>query len=162
MTIVSSLDRTPEAMRPSWPGGQPSLSRRHLRLSTAHVARPRAALAAAAAVSRETYGSRYCTATPDRTYVETLLNEQAAGRGLPFATTLRESGRVVGATRYLNIEYWTWPAGNPGQRGAAVPDAVEIGGTWLARKRSALPSTPRPSSLCSPTRSNRGMSIVCG
>jgi RimJ/RimL family protein N-acetyltransferase len=31
-----------------------------------------------------------------------------------------------------SCEFWDWPPGNPHQRGADVPDVVEIGATWLA------------------------------
>jgi N-acetyltransferase len=55
-----------------------------------------------------------------------------AATALPFATLEAASGRVVGSTRYLNVEFWTWPAGSPWQRGETVPDVVEIGATWLA------------------------------
>jgi RimJ/RimL family protein N-acetyltransferase len=49
------------------------------------------------------------------------------------------SGRVVGSTRYLNVEFWAWPAGNPLQRGAGLPDVVEIGATWLAPAAQRTP-----------------------
>jgi len=65
-------------------------------------------------------------------YVAGLLRAHADGKALPFATVDRETGRVVGATRFLNVEFWKWPPGSPYQRGADVPDVVEIGGTWLA------------------------------
>jgi N-acetyltransferase len=65
-------------------------------------------------------------------HVAALLNDHARGTALPFATVDRARGRVVGATRFLNVEFWSWPAGSPHQRGAGVPDVVEIGGTWLA------------------------------
>ena len=42
------------------------------------------------------------------------------------------TSRVVGATRFLNVEFWAWPPGSPLQRGEDVPDVVEIGATWLA------------------------------
>lgn len=73
-------------------------------------------------------------------YVRTILDEQEAGRGLPFVTVNRETGTVVGMTRFLNIEYWAWPEGNAHQRGRSLPDAVEIGGTWLAEpaQRTAI------------------------
>jgi len=51
---------------------------------------------------------------------------------MPFVTVERGTGRVVGSTRFGNIEFWPWPAGNPLQRGADRPDVVEIGWTWLA------------------------------
>ena len=44
----------------------------------------------------------------------------------------RARGRVVGSTRFGNIEFWPWPPGHPLQRGEEVPDVVEIGWTWLA------------------------------
>jgi RimJ/RimL family protein N-acetyltransferase len=67
-----------------------------------------------------------------RQYVDTALREQAAGRALPFATVDRRADRVVGSTRFGNIEFWAWPPGSPHQRGEDRPDVVEIGWTWLA------------------------------
>ncbi len=66
-----------------------------------------------------------------RAYVESALAEQAARRAMPFATA-DATGTVVGSTRFGNIEFWPWPPGNANQRGTDVPDAVEIGWTWLA------------------------------
>jgi N-acetyltransferase len=51
-------------------------------------------------------------------FIEATLAAQAAGREQPFATIDRAAGRVVGSTRYLNIE--------PAHR------RLEIGYTWLA------------------------------
>ena len=51
-------------------------------------------------------------------FIEATLAAQAAGREQPFATIDRAAGRVVGSTRYLNIE-------PPHRR-------LEIGYTWLA------------------------------
>jgi RimJ/RimL family protein N-acetyltransferase len=92
------------------------------------------ALVAAASGSRATYGLTWVPGSlaEAETYVETALAEQAAGRSLPFATIDRAAGRVVGSTRFLNIEFWTWPQGNAHQRGVERPDVVEIGATWLA------------------------------
>ena len=39
---------------------------------------------------------------------------------------------VIGSTRFWNIERWSWPAGHP-SHGREVPDACEIGYTWLAQ-----------------------------
>src|SRR5262249_9293226 len=50
--------------------------------------------------------------------VETALDERARGASLPFAIVERASGRVVGSTRYMNID--------------AMNHRVEIGWTWLA------------------------------
>ena len=94
-------------------------------------------------------------------YVQTILAEQAAGRGLPFATVSRESGKVVGVTRFLNIEYWAWPEGNSNQRGAGVPDAVEIGGTWLSAPAQRTPINTEAKLLMLRTPSRRGASTAC-
>jgi N-acetyltransferase len=51
-------------------------------------------------------------------YIETALQEQTRGLSLPFAIVERQSGRVVGCTRYGNIDR--------GHR------RVEIGWTWVA------------------------------
>jgi N-acetyltransferase len=53
-----------------------------------------------------------------RSMVEAALAAQSAGREQPFATVDRSTGRVVGSTRYMNIE--------PAHR------RLEIGYTWLA------------------------------
>jgi len=69
--------------------------------------------------------------TPVRTpeemsvYVQTALNEQAAGSALPFALLEKSSGRVVGSTRYGNID--------------RLHHRVEIGWTWVARQWQRTP-----------------------
>ncbi|WNM32198.1 GNAT family N-acetyltransferase [Streptomyces sp. Li-HN-5-11] len=74
-----------------------------------------------------------------RGYIDRALAEQAAGRILPFAVVRAADGRVVGSTRFLELDYWqgplVWPAvpGVPyGDPVTAIPDAAEIGNTWLA------------------------------
>lgn len=70
--------------------------------------------------------------TPVRTpeemgaYVQTALQDQAAGTTLPFALIEKSSGRTVGSTRYANIE--------------RVHYRLEIGWTWVARpwQRTAI------------------------
>jgi len=53
-----------------------------------------------------------------KAFVTEALDEQRDGTSLPFATTLRDTGQVVGSTRFLSI----------------VPEhrRVEIGATWIA------------------------------
>ena len=91
-------------------------------------------LLAVAKGSRETFE---LTSVPSdeasaRRYVDAALADHAAGRALPFAIVARGAGRVVGSTRFGNVEFWDWPLGNRHQRGAHLPDVVEIGWTWLA------------------------------
>jgi RimJ/RimL family protein N-acetyltransferase len=55
-----------------------------------------------------------------RAYVAEALDEQRRGLSLPFAIVDRASGRVIGSTRFANIDV-------PNRR-------LEIGWTWLARE----------------------------
>jgi RimJ/RimL family protein N-acetyltransferase len=91
------------------------------------------ALVAAAGESRGTYG---LTRVPDgaeamRAYVDAALADAARGEGVPFATVDKQSGRVVGSTRFCSIEHWAWTTTPPEPRPVGA-DAVEIGWTWLA------------------------------
>jgi RimJ/RimL family protein N-acetyltransferase len=61
-----------------------------------------------------------------RSCIDLLLKEENAGRSVAFATTLRDSGQIVGSTRFLNID---------------VPNRhAEIGTTWIvpAWQRTAV------------------------
>lgn len=92
------------------------------------------ALVEAASEDRATY---QWTFVPDgevamRSYVEEALALAARQAAVPFATVLRETGRVIGTTRFANFEYLGWPAESPHYKGEGVPDGVEIGWTWLA------------------------------
>jgi RimJ/RimL family protein N-acetyltransferase len=100
-------------------------------LSRGHA---RALVGAAASGPRDSYAFTRVPATEADAlaYIDEALALHGAGRALPFATVDATSGRVVGSTRFLNVEFWTWPAGSPLQRGAQLPDVVEIGATWLA------------------------------
>jgi RimJ/RimL family protein N-acetyltransferase len=70
----------------------------------------------------------YSMAKPEdfRTVVEKALAELKRGESLPFATVERSSGRVIGGTRYMNID--------------VANRKVEIGSTWIAPawQRSAI------------------------
>ena len=65
-------------------------------------------------------------------YVATALSWRDAGRAVPFATVRAEDGAVLGSTRFFDLERWAWPPGHP-RHGRDVPDACEIGYTWLTR-----------------------------
>ena len=64
-------------------------------------------------------------------YVEAALAGREAGSAVPFAIVRAEGGIVIGSTRFFNLERWAWPVGHP-SHGRVVPDACEIGYTWLA------------------------------
>ena len=65
-------------------------------------------------------------------YVDTALVWMEAGMAVPFAIIRTSDDVVIGSTRFWNIERWSWPQGHPSY-GRGVPDACEIGYTWLAR-----------------------------
>lgn len=62
--------------------------------------------------------TRLRSADDVRQYIHTALQEQQAGTALPFATILRDSGTLVGSTRFGNYD--------------AANRRVEIGWTWVA------------------------------
>ena len=70
----------------------------------------------------------YSMATPEdfQRVVEKALTELQRGESLPFVTVERSSGRVIGSTRYMNID--------------VANLKVEIGSTWIAPawQRSAI------------------------
>jgi N-acetyltransferase len=65
-------------------------------------------------------------------YIETALSWKQAGTAVPFAIVRPSDGVVFGSTRFWNLERWPWPEGHR-SRGRSLPDACEIGYTWLAR-----------------------------
>jgi RimJ/RimL family protein N-acetyltransferase len=99
-------------------------------LSAAHVD----ALVAAASESRATYSLTQVPVGRDAMlrYVESALADVERGTAVPFATFDKQGGRVVGSTRFGNIERWDWPE-KPMPPIPDGPDAVEIGWTWLAQ-----------------------------
>lgn len=64
-------------------------------------------------------------------YIATAMAWQAAGTAVPFAIVRLADDRVIGSTRFWNIERWAWPEGHP-SHGRTTPDACEIGYTWYA------------------------------
>jgi len=64
-------------------------------------------------------------------YIETALDWQNAGTAVPFAIVRNADDKVIGSTRFWNMERWAWPEGHP-LNGRDFPDACEIGYTWLA------------------------------
>jgi RimJ/RimL family protein N-acetyltransferase len=59
------------------------------------------------------------TADELKASIEAMLAAQAAGTMLPFATIERRTQRVIGSTRFMNIE--------------RAHRRLEIGGTWIAK-----------------------------
>ena len=102
------------------------------------------ALVAAASEDRATYGF---TPVPDgvaamREYVDGVLADEREGWALPFVTTLTADGRIVGSTRFLDLDDWSPDrrVGGPPLGATGTPFTAEIGATWLAAsvQRSAV------------------------
>jgi N-acetyltransferase len=100
-------------------------------LSTKHVDE----LVAAATEDQTAYGWTVVPSTRETmlAYVNALLADQQHGDIIAFAQISVATGRAVGATRFLHIRR---------RAGAALPFAVEIGGTWLSgsAQRTAINS----------------------
>jgi RimJ/RimL family protein N-acetyltransferase len=110
-----------------WPPRPVTLEGEHLRLeplAASHAEGLREAVADGG------LDALWFTVVPDAAampgWIDDALVQQAAGRALPFAVRRLRDGRLVGSTRYMNVE--------PVQR------RLEIGTTWYAAsvQRSAL------------------------
>ncbi|WP_067817045.1 GNAT family N-acetyltransferase [Nocardia inohanensis] len=98
-------------------------------------------LSEAAAGSRDDYAFTPVPHGVDEAleYVSAALSGHASGTSLAFAIIAIASGRVLGSTRFTRFDYWQGPVVWPQVHGApqgdpllAVPDAAEIGNTWLS------------------------------
>jgi len=63
-----------------------------------------------------------------RRHVEDALAARAKGIAVPFAVVRRHDDRVIGSTRFHQLDYWSRPEPH------TMPDTCEIGYTWLARE----------------------------
>jgi len=112
----------------------PTLTGRHIRLEpleSIHVA----GLVAASAGDPELY--RWSLVPRGevevRRYVDTALAWRETGTALAFATLRQTDGRILGSTRFFDVERWAWPAVHA-RHGRSLPDVCEIGYTWLTRE----------------------------
>jgi RimJ/RimL family protein N-acetyltransferase len=63
-------------------------------------------------------------------YIDTALKWRDAGTALPFAAVRKADGKIIGSTRFWEMERWPWPEGSA-HRGKHVFDTGEIGYSWL-------------------------------
>lgn len=101
--------------------------------------------AALAEAARDGSGSDH-TWVPDglddaRRYVRTALDHQATGRGLVWVVRRLADERIVGSTRFLDLEVFTWPVPWPPGVGRGPepdeqqpPSVAEIGSTWYSAR----------------------------
>ena len=96
------------------------------------------ALVRAATEARDTYDFTRVPADEAAMvrYIEAALADQSTGWALPFAIYDLHSQAIVGSTRFLDLDYWSWPPawppGHSAPRPGAIPTVAEIGSTWLA------------------------------
>jgi N-acetyltransferase len=116
------------------------LQSEHVRLEplTAEHAEP---LAAASAQDRTSYGFTWVPNGLDETlsYVDGALARQATGRTLAWAVRRMSDDQIVGCTRFLDLDVFSWPPPWPpgADQGAEPsdqlpPSVAEIGSTWYA------------------------------
>ncbi|MEU7821573.1 GNAT family protein [Catellatospora sp. NPDC049133] len=90
-------------------------------------------LVAAAQAGRERYALTGVPGDEDEAhhYIKRAVEGQADGSIVAFAVVDLRDDRVVGSTRFCNFEHWRWQEGYR-RRPAGMPDACELGGSWLA------------------------------
>ncbi|SDN06629.1 Protein N-acetyltransferase, RimJ/RimL family [Fictibacillus solisalsi] len=98
-------------------------------------------LCEAASENRSTYAY---TSVPNgieetKYYIDKALTAYSKGRELPFVVRHIETGRIVGTTRFLDLEAFSWPPPWPPGVGVGAlpkdtnpPTVAEIGSTWYA------------------------------
>ncbi len=75
-------------------------------------------------------------------YVNRAISKREAGEQYPFVTYSVDLRRIVGSTRFYDLERWDWSALYPGsevhQRDGLL-DVASIGYTWLIRPAQRTP-----------------------
>ncbi len=94
-------------------------------------------LLAAAVEDRASFGYTYVPKdrAAVRRYLDVAREDLRTHAAVPFTTIELRTGRVVGTTRFRELEYWNagfWPPRHGHVNPSGVPDAAEIGSTWLA------------------------------
>ena len=64
-------------------------------------------------------------------YVRTATSAMNSGGAVPFAISSVRDGRVIGSTRFCQLEHWSWPDSHL-RHGRKNPDVCEIGHTWFS------------------------------
>jgi RimJ/RimL family protein N-acetyltransferase len=94
-------------------------------------------LLAAATEDRASFGYTYVPRdrAAVRRYLDVAAEDLRNHVAVAFTVVDLRTGRVAGATRFRELEYWNagvWPPRAGRVNPSGVPDAAEIGSTWLA------------------------------
>ncbi|MDX6204409.1 MAG: N-acetyltransferase [Frankiales bacterium] len=65
-----------------------------------------------------------------QSWIAAAQADAATAGSLPFATIRLADERLVGSSRFWNVETWSWPEG-AAFYGRTTPDVCEIGHTWV-------------------------------
>ncbi|GMX66802.1 GNAT family protein [Paenibacillus elgii] len=99
------------------------------------------AICDAASENRSTYSFTYVPNGVEDTkrYIEIALSDFSRGRALPYVVRHLETDLIVGTTRFLDLEVFSWPppwppgvASGPSPTNLNPPTVAEIGSTWYA------------------------------
>ncbi len=91
-------------------------------------------LLSAANFSRSTFDLTDVPSDVDsmNTYISTAIKGRENGTIIPFTVRDKRTGKILGSTRFANLEYWKWRDNHPLKRNSSIPDALEIGWAWLS------------------------------
>jgi N-acetyltransferase len=67
-----------------------------------------------------------------RAWVDQALGDRDARRAVPFSIYSRRHRRIVGSTRFYELQWWHPPADDPASE--LAPDACLIGYSWLSAR----------------------------
>jgi len=110
-----------------------SLQGHHVRLQPLSLEHINALVAASSGADPSLYAWSPIpqNAADAKRYIDTALAWRAAGTAVPFATVRQSDSKVIGSTRFFDIEHWPWPDGHR-FHARTTPDVCEIGYTWLS------------------------------
>jgi RimJ/RimL family protein N-acetyltransferase len=133
-----------EIMAHNLPIDSPTLLGNHVRLEPLALGHAEGLVAAAtAAPDRDPVLYQWSpvpqTLSDVNRYIETAVAWREQGTCVPFTIRAAQDGRIIGSTRFWNIEHWTWPS-HHAEFGRREVDACEIGYTWLSRPSLRTPA----------------------
>ena len=66
-------------------------------------------------------------------FVEVALRARDQRAAVPYAVVRTVDGKVIGSTRFHQLDSWPWQLACASGHDPQIPDVVEIGWTWLSK-----------------------------